>query len=388
MRTIAFVLMLSAAAGFSSSVFAIDIEIVYEDGLNEGFNDVAFGALRREAFERAVDIWASKISDSVEIRLSAQFNSESESEELQNGLLAVGSAVTFKANLAGLASGVFYPSALASQLHGSSLPGDENSDFPGFHLFIIFNSDIDEQSTGFFSYFLEPPINPGEIDFIEVAIHEIAHGLGFVRTFSSTTGAFVAGIPDIYSIQLTETGPTLDIDVVDMIDAQRMFTLERDFLYWKGPQVVGFGLPGSGMEGGAVNQKGEVKMYAPSIVESPPDLSPVTRGNHFDEDHSGPLLMQPFPISGIRELDVTREALIDIGWNFHPRSGPLAWVDFTSPTLGNGTFDEPFSRLIDAVNFVSAGGTIRIMSSVSGEMLTIDKPMTIETFGGPSSVGL
>jgi hypothetical protein len=69
-------------------------------------------------------------------------------------------------------------------------------------------------------------------------------------------------------------------------------------------------------------------------------------------------------------------------------SGPV-WVDFNfSFFLNLGTYDIPDRTLAAGVSQVTSGGTINIKSSNSTETMTITKAMTINSVGGPSTIGI
>jgi hypothetical protein len=73
------------------------------------------------------------------------------------------------------------------------------------------------------------------------------------------------------------------------------------------------------------------------------------------------------------------------------------WVDFTfSYFLENGSYPLPFGTLTQGTNSVPSGGTVALKgplidstfgTALSHETMTISKPMTITTVGGPATVG-
>jgi hypothetical protein len=73
--------------------------------------------------------------------------------------------------------------------------------------------------------------------------------------------------------------------------------------------------------------------------------------------------------------------------------GDFVWVDFNyggSPQ--NGTYANPYSKLLaQGIPAVSSGGTIafkaNVQPSVSPETMTISKPMTLISVGGPATIG-
>jgi hypothetical protein len=70
--------------------------------------------------------------------------------------------------------------------------------------------------------------------------------------------------------------------------------------------------------------------------------------------------------------------------------GP-AWVDFHYSGAQNGSYQMPFETLANGVASVSSGGTISfkagVQPSLSHEIMTISKAMTIVSFGGPTTIG-
>jgi len=67
--------------------------------------------------------------------------------------------------------------------------------------------------------------------------------------------------------------------------------------------------------------------------------------------------------------------------------GPV-WVDFNYGGFFEfGTFPLPYKTLGSGVSAVAAGGAIMLKPSASTELMTISKPMTIHTPGGPARIG-
>jgi hypothetical protein len=71
--------------------------------------------------------------------------------------------------------------------------------------------------------------------------------------------------------------------------------------------------------------------------------------------------------------------------------GPV-WVDFNfTGILQFGTYSFPFMALSNGVPAVASGGTIafkaNVQPSVSPETMTISKPMTLISVGGPATIG-
>ncbi len=63
------------------------------------------------------------------------------------------------------------------------------------------------------------------------------------------------------------------------------------------------------------------------------------------------------------------------------------WVDFAHSGTERGTFDAPYRTLNAAVGAVSVGGNVIIKAASRAETLTINKPVTIQSFGGTATIG-
>jgi hypothetical protein len=63
------------------------------------------------------------------------------------------------------------------------------------------------------------------------------------------------------------------------------------------------------------------------------------------------------------------------------------WANFAHQGIENGTQLFPFNTLIEGVEAVSPGGTLKLQTSTSAERLTITKPLTLEAVGGPVTIG-
>jgi hypothetical protein len=65
------------------------------------------------------------------------------------------------------------------------------------------------------------------------------------------------------------------------------------------------------------------------------------------------------------------------------------WVDFNYTGGGqNGSYNTPFATLAQGVSAVPSGLTILIKTAGSSpETMTITKPMTINAFNGPATIG-
>lgn len=65
----------------------------------------------------------------------------------------------------------------------------------------------------------------------------------------------------------------------------------------------------------------------------------------------------------------------------------FVWVDFRNAGPQTGTFNSPFSTLVEGVAATPRGGTLRVKSGSRRETVTIDKGIRIESYGGPVTIG-
>jgi hypothetical protein len=176
----------------------LSFEIEYIDEPGEGFNDqslqspaegnsaLTLGAQRRAAFERALEIWSEALDSSVPVRVTAAFSASDELPCTDQG------AVLGSANPASALRGFdgapradhFYPSALADRLAGSDLePGSPD-------IIAQFNPRLDDDDClpGIeWDYSITHAA--GKTSFLNTALHEMAHGLGFTNLVDAATGS-------------------------------------------------------------------------------------------------------------------------------------------------------------------------------------------------------
>ncbi len=65
----------------------------------------------------------------------------------------------------------------------------------------------------------------------------------------------------------------------------------------------------------------------------------------------------------------------------------VAWVDFDYTGIEIGTPDKPFSSLRDALDVVAPGASVNIMSGLSSETGTFDRPIVLYAHGGTVRIG-
>ena len=181
--------------GTASSAQAADIILVNLDGANEGYNDTTVvapvggnpgttrGLQRQYVAAYAAQLWGSILKSEQPIYIAAQFN------PLGANVLGSAGSVTVHANFTNVpVTGVWYNAALADAISGIDLAptsydisSQYSSDFP-------------------FYYGLDDNTPVGQINFLDVVMHEFGHGLGFQNFENEAAGTFLNGVPDIYSV--------------------------------------------------------------------------------------------------------------------------------------------------------------------------------------------
>ena len=353
-----FILTLSLPVLFwitGSICMAVPIQVIYTDSPGEGFNDPQLGAKRKDAFEYALSVWSSTLKGNIPVTIKASFDSMGGSSD--SAIIASTSPQYVLHDFSGAPlAQTWYPSPLADQFADKNLKPTGEVDAE-----IAFNSDIDSAAVlGDMSYYYEVDPNPRfDIDFITVTLHEIGHVFGFYDMIDPYTGKWFDDIPDIYGRQLEENG----VGALDKLsDLQRFFATTSDKVYWKGPNTV------------ARYDFDERKMYAPMQYYSG---SSIAHWNMMDvlndwDNHPFNFLLEPYYCLPHRKLDLTREAMADIGWSLQPEPVPqfaFPQIDRLSPSGGSDwygqTLDVNGDKMITVYGYLNPNA--RIFKRVSGK---------------------
>lgn len=298
---------LSMVIGGTALADNINLVPNYTDGVSEGFNEPVVGLQRRAAFEYALGIWSGILNSSYTgetIVVNAAFNNLG-----GTGTSAVlGSAGStfiardFTGTHPEYLTSTWYGSALANHMAGSDIITPENE------INTQYNTDVDNQTVlGTTDWYYGTDQNVGnDIDFVTVALHELAHGLNISAVMNSS-GTFQSGFPGIYDRKLEDLGGT---DLTAMAsDAARASAIRSTNLFWNGAN-------------GALHNGGvRPELYAPATFASGSSVS------HLDEGTHGGELTSPF-YSGPDHVvsDMERGMLDDMGWdvNYIPEPASLA----------------------------------------------------------------
>jgi len=242
--------------GMSSVASAANLVVYNGDlGTGKGLDDptakapqggnpgTTLGEQRRIAYEFAADLWGSVLKSKVDIKVGASFQALACTPT--GAVLGSAGPNWIDRDFPNAPlSGVWYHSALADSIAKQDL--DPYEDDP-LDIVSRFNGDIGVRPdclTGADWYYgLDGKTPAGSINFLNVVMHEIGHGLGFSGFINKTTGAFIFdGIspkPDVYSRWAIASASGRRFDDPSMTDADRalaMRTLEGTV--WGGPTVT------------------------------------------------------------------------------------------------------------------------------------------------------
>lgn len=290
-------------------------EVVVLDGPGVGFNELTawtptggnaattVGEARRRALDFALSVWAAQLDSPVPVRVGVRF------EDLGSGassaVLGIGGAEEVFRDFAGApAPATWYAAALADRLAGVDLaPGE-------LDLAVSFNSQVDGPALGErgFSYGLDGTGPEGDPSFVEVALHEVAHGLGFSLFADAVSGEKLLGRDDVYLLHLVRDG-TPPQSLAAMSDADRRTALAASGeLQWQGPAVAAR----AGSLTAGATPDGRVRLFAPS-----PPLGRMT-ASHFDPLVAPDSFLEPVLVGGAPDFDLARAVLDDLGWGATP----------------------------------------------------------------------
>ena len=262
--------------------------------------------LAAEGLEHAIRILEGQLEGSVPVNLKAEFLA------LGPGVGGGGKPSTLFANRSGFPEmDTWYPPALASQLHGTSLTPNPPHELAGYHMYACLNSDLP------WHYKINEPCPSGKCDFLTTALHELGHGLGFAKTMNADgqwAGEEGRKYPGICESQLTWwDGMFFWWDLEDLVPAERYGAIRSQDLFWEGPNIAFQGqlmVPQAGIS----DPEGYAEVYAPMVWTG-------SSVSHWDEAHDPDQLMEPeasglFGSKVIHHIGLLRQALMDMGWEF------------------------------------------------------------------------
>lgn len=205
-------LALSLGFAFAGAAQAADIIPINTDPAGQGLNDptplapaggnpgTTVGEQRRIVYQFAADLWGAVLESDVPIRVQARFL-PLRCDSTGTVLGSAGAGTGYILTEAGKPPTI-YPAALADALIGTDLQNGA-----GYDIVSQFNSSYGgvnpdgtpcSPGSGWY-YGLDGNTPAGKTNFLNVVMHEIAHGLGFAGWGNLATGALNSGYQDIYS---------------------------------------------------------------------------------------------------------------------------------------------------------------------------------------------
>lgn len=200
-------IVISQGPGFSDPTPATPV------GGNSG---TTVGQQRLIAFEYAASLWGAILESDVQIIVSSSFAPQS--CNAGGGVLGGASPVSIETDFGNAPiPDTWYFSALANALAGTDLnPGSADINAT-FNASIDNNDDCLAGSNWYYGLDNNPPGT--DIDFLNVVMHEIGHGLGSASVVNVTFGSLPDGRADIYSRFAFDTSLQLHYD--EMTNSQR-----------------------------------------------------------------------------------------------------------------------------------------------------------------------
>jgi len=329
----------------SAPVGAANIELEF---MGPGYNDTTAvapvggnpgttrGEQRRIATQFAADILGQRLVSTIDIVIQAAFPPESCGGGPGEGFTTIGSAGPTNFFLflpgdapAGVTPNVFYPQALANALANEDLD-------PSAEIDARFNASIDRADClGDIDWYYGLDGEPGnDISFIEVAVHEFIHGLGFLTLTNLETGALPTTggqpRPDVFATRIRDLSENQLWPA--LTNAQRANSATNDGnVVWDGPSATSTGAP---TLSGGTNQ-GRIQLYAPDPLEDGSSVS------HWDTALLPNALMEPFAtadVSALGGIGLSACVLQDIGWQL---TGGAGCPDNSTTTPTPGTPGNP-----------------------------------------------
>ncbi len=278
-----------------------------------------FSASAQNAFQYAVDIWASYLESSVPITITANW------QNIGGTVLGFAGANDYEINFSGAPfPNTWYPAALANKLAGTDLnPGTSD-------ISCTFNSST--------NWYLGTNGNTpsGQYDFVSVVLHELGHGLGSIGGSSESNGVGTygfSGTPVIWD-RFIENNSAQNLTTFGSPSTALGGQLRGNNLHWDG-------------EFGVSELNGvRPRIYAPSTWDDGSSYSHLNESSYgFGNENS---LMTPF-IGAAEAIHDPGPAMLgmfeDMGWSIFPscRFTNVSLVSSTPCNPATGNFDMTIS---------------------------------------------
>lgn len=213
---------------WASSVFVFIDESEAGQGLSDptsrrpvdGNTGTTLGEQRRLVLERAGEIWGQYLVSEIPIEVSVQFAA------LGGSALAAAGPNSLERDFPNATeSNTYYPVALANSLAGADLrPGTPD-----------INVTINSNASFYLGFGQNVP--GGSFSLLDVTLHELAHGLGFISLVNSSTGALFNGRPDVFTRRIFDL--QFNLGWLQMTSSQRLSSRTNNpFVVWIGPTTT------------------------------------------------------------------------------------------------------------------------------------------------------
>ena len=205
---------------------------------------LTLGEQRLIALRRATQIWGSLLDSAVEIRVQATFDSLDCSAN--SAVLASAGPIQILKDFPGAElPATWYPVALASKRAGTDLLAGDPSNTSLDDIRVRFNVRLGEAEclAGSGWYYGLDANHGTQTDFINVALHELAHGLGFLTLVDLETGQELMGFPDVFERRLFDTAAGNHWHAITAAERLASAVAVRRVV-WDGPEVTA-AIPGT-----------------------------------------------------------------------------------------------------------------------------------------------
>jgi len=285
---------------------------------------IGFTNQAKDAFEFAVNIWESIIESDMTIRMKATWSSG-----LDSDVLGSCGPETYYANFTNAPyEDLYYPVAIAEKIANKELNGESRYD-----IVANFSSSID------WYYGTDGNTPDTQYDLVTVALHEIAHGLGFTGFFFVDNALGIYGYNDYgdatsfdWLVVRGSGVQLLDTTVYPNQSSELASALQSNGLYADSPIAK------------ASNNGSRPKLYAPAVFDdgsSVYHLNDATYGTGTENSlmtHAlgfGEAVHDPGPL--------TRGIMEDIGWtNLIIHFDPIKDKEEVQPVTFNVSFDSEY----------------------------------------------
>lgn len=251
--------------------------------------------LARNALEYAVAIWETELISSVPIRMRAEWRA------LESGVLGQAIWGSAYANFGGEQHiNTFYPVALAEKIAGREINAANEPD-----ILATFSSSAS------WYYGTDGNTPAGKMDMVTIALHEIAHGLGFTDTYDVKEGQGAVGLssdgrtaPFVFDVFIENNLNKNLLHDFDSPSPALATELQSSNVFFDSP------LSSSALQGS------RPELYAPSSFDNGSSISHLDE-SVFNEDQDANRLMTPqiaFAESIHDPGPILLAMLADLGW--------------------------------------------------------------------------